>query len=72
MKIVKNKNTKAVFVVRDNSSLLNDEDFFEVSKESYDRLCDFANASKLRKLSIKNEIIIDNHNIAKSKDNPHG
>ena len=64
MKIVKNKNTKAVFVVRDNSSLLSDEDFFEVSKKSYNRLCDFANASELKKISIKNEIIIDNHNIA--------
>ena len=66
MKIVKNKNTKAVFVVKDNSPLLNDEDFFEVSKKSYDRLCNFANASEFKKLSIKNEAIIDSHNIAES------
>ena len=67
MQIVKNRNTNAVFVVRENSQLLADSDFFVVTKESYYRLCDFAKCPELKKLSIKNEVIFDNHGIAEKE-----
>lgn len=65
MKIVKNINTKAVVVVKDNSTLLNDEDYVVITKKSYRRLCTFAGCPD--KISIKNDVIYDNHNVAEEE-----
>lgn len=63
MQVVKNIHDKRVFVVKENSKLLNDEDFIVVTRDSYEKLCKFAGCPEQQRLSVKNDVIVDNHGI---------
>lgn len=55
-------------VVRENSKLLNDEDFIVVTRDSYEKLCNFANCPEQKKLSVKNDYIVDNHDVCEEEE----